>query len=227
MKTDDGADWRQQEESEHERFETERGTGTMGFVVKDTGGGDYEIAPSGNHLAIAYLLVDIGTQDTPFGTKQQLLLGWELCREIMEDGRPFGLSSFYTRSLSAKSNLHRDLVSWRGREFTTQELEGFDLENILGKPCLLNVVHDTNEQQRTRAKVAGVTKLPKGTEVPEQLNPSVVYHIEDKAGGAFDNLPEWIQGKIKDSQEWRGIEAPAPEAAPDWTPDDFDDEIPF
>ena len=40
---------------------------------------------------------------------------------------------------------------------------GFDLVNILGKPCMVTVAHN----EKGKAKVIGVSGLPKGVTCPE------------------------------------------------------------
>ncbi|MHA1379626.1 MAG: hypothetical protein ACTSRG_14730 [Candidatus Helarchaeota archaeon] len=44
-------------------------------------------------------------------------------------------------SLHAKATMRKFLESWRGKKFTKEELEGFDLQKILGKPCQLQIIH--------------------------------------------------------------------------------------
>jgi hypothetical protein len=67
--------------------------------------------------------------------------------------------------LHEKASLRRDLESWRGRAFTDKELEGFDLENLLLKGCLINVIHE-QRGGATFANVAGVMRLPKEMTAP-------------------------------------------------------------
>ena len=64
-----------------------------------------------------------------------------------------------------KAALRKDLESWRGKPFTAQELEGFDLEALLSVGCFINVMHQTREGQ-TYANVAAVMRLPKGMTAP-------------------------------------------------------------
>ena len=66
--------------------------------------------------------------------------------EIEGKDLPRAISREYTLSLHKKANLRADLESWRGKGFTDRELEGFDLENILGKNCMLNIIHKQTEK---------------------------------------------------------------------------------
>lgn len=147
----------------------------MGTKVADTGGGDFTPCPAGLHRAVCIAYIDLGTQEgqkymCPGETvwKQQVVIMWETPDETIEvDGetKPFVVSKFYTKSLSDKANLTADLESWRGRSFTKEELKGFDLDNILGAPCQINVVHET-KNNKVRARVANVLPLSKGMVKP-------------------------------------------------------------
>ncbi len=190
----------------------------MGLIATEKGGGDFKAVPQGTHMAICNMVVGLGTQDTPYGVKEQLYIRWELPQERLEwekDGvkhvGPMSIGSFYTLSLNAKSNLRKDLEGWRGRAFTTDELAGFDVTNVLGKPCQLNVIHNENG----KAKVVGVSGWPKGVEVPAPENELVKYSNDDE--GQFDAIPEWLQEIIK---KQLSVE----EAA---DAEEFNDSIPF
>ena len=167
----------------------------MGLLAKDGGNGDYEQLPAGTHLAICYLLADIGHQDSAFGVKQKVVIGWELPHEKMQDGRPFGCSKMYTLSLNEKANLRHDLEAWRSRQFTQAELDGFDLTAILGKPCQVTIVHEV-KGDKTYSNVASVTAVAKGMIVPERHNDLVTFDMDDPSRKGYDKLPQWIQKRI-------------------------------
>lgn len=193
----------------------------MALIAKDTGSGDFERAPQGTHLAICYMVADIGLQAGQYGAKHKVVIGWELPHEKMSDGRPFACSQFYTLSLSSKAVLRRDLESWRSRPFTEQELEGFDMKNILGKPCQVTIVHEV-KGEKTYENVIAVTAVAKGMQIPERVNDLIYYEMEAPDPRAFEKLPEWIRKKI--------MAAVQPSTGPDERnppPADFDDDIPF
>jgi hypothetical protein len=149
--------------------------------------------------------VDLGTQESEqYGPKAKIALLWEIPDERIEvkgKSLPRGISKRYTASLNEKANLRKDLEAWRGRQFTAAELAGFDLANILGKSCLLNVIHQETPRG-TFAGVAGVMPLPKGMPPKAPENGITHFSIKDaveaaKAAGQRDvqwpgNLPQWL-----------------------------------
>lgn len=169
-------------------------------------GGDFEQPPIGIHVARSIRLIDIGTQKSDYqGTvthKRQFILTWELSNEMMtrgeNEGQPFVVSKFYTASLSEKSNLRKDLVSWRGREFTSDELGGFDPRNILDKPCMVQII-----DKEGKHRVASVTGVPKGTQVPPAFNAIQYFSLDDFDAALFASLSDRMKELITKSPEYK------------------------
>lgn len=179
-----------------------------------------ELAPAGNHLSICYMVVDLGLQKTTYQgqekTQRQLLLGFELCEEAMQDGRPFAVSNTYNFSLGSKANLRRILEGWRGKPFTDEELQGFDVSVLAGKPCMVQVAHRT-VGEKTYVNIQSIASVPKSLPIPEAQNQIVVYSPEFDDPLQWSRLPAWVQKRIQD----RVKPEPAGHA------EGFDDEIPF
>jgi hypothetical protein len=119
------------------------------------------------------------------------------------------ISTEYTASLHEKSNLRKALVGWRSRDFTEDELAGFDLTSVLGKPCMLSVIHKEKRMGGSYAKVDSVMKVAKGMKVPDKkLSMLVSYSIEDGNNDVFKTFPEWIQNILIASEEFQNNGAP-------------------
>lgn len=165
----------------------------MGFTV--TGNNtEFEACPEGTHIAVCYGVIDAGFHQTPqYGIKRKLILLWETSEEKDQNNSPFQLVGFYTPSLGAKATLRKHLESWRGRKFTEEELNGFDVRKVLGAPCLITVQHDVKPDGSKRHKVVSVTALPKTTPKPELANKKVFYSVDEPATSSpKSDLPEWI-----------------------------------
>jgi hypothetical protein len=195
----------------------------------DTGGGDFEQAPIGTHVARCIKIIDIGTQKGEYqgqaNFRRQVIIGWELPTELMTEGdykgKPFTVSKFYTASLGEKANLRKDLQNWRGREFTAQELGGFEAKNILGKTCMLSLT--ANEKGKTR--VTGVMAVPKGMAVPPQVNDSVYFSLDEFNPQVFESLSKGYQKFIMASPEYQ--QAIKGGTGNSQSFDDMNDDIPF
>lgn len=170
------------------------------MILSDNGNTSFEQPPTGSHAARCIAIIDLGTQRSTYEgeaqIKRQVIVRWELPTELMTTGdfagKPFTVSKFYTASLHEKSGLRKDLASWRGRDFTAEELKGFDLKSVLGKACMLAV----GLSEKGKAKVTSVMGLPKGMNVPAQVNPS--FHFSLDANEFKDELFEQLSKGFKE-----------------------------
>lgn len=121
----------------------------------------FEPCPAGVQQAVCCDVVDLGTIETAFGPKWKIDIRWQTA-ETMADGKPYLVAKRYTLSLHEKANLRHDLEAWRGKAFTAAEVEGFDVEKLIGVNGLLNVVHKQGSKGGTFANVASIMPLAKG-----------------------------------------------------------------
>ena len=168
----------------------------------------YPKVPIGVHKACCVKVIDLGTQKQEYGGeiswKRQILVIWELPEELNND-QPMTISKFYTLSLHEKSNLGKDLTSWRGRPFTETEKQGFDVEKLIGITCQVNVMHKDNGKE----DISSIMPLGKDDKIAEQFNPSVSFDIGDYQKGqkeTFNQLSEGIRRMILRSKELDGID---------------------
>jgi hypothetical protein len=80
------------------------------------------------------------------------------------------------------------------------------------------------------ANIIGISPLPKGLVCPPAFNTALCYNTEEHDEAVFSQLPEFIQDKIKMSDEWIArISKPAPVvSAPASVEAEFEDDgFPF
>ena len=179
----------------------------MSLIVSENETPKFEPIAEGTHLAVCNMLVDLGMQySEKFGkSNRKVLIGWEIPDEVIEiDGEKHGrsISKRYTASLNEKSSLRKDLASWRGRDFTAEELAAFDLNNIVGTSCLINVIHKEGTNGKIYANIGGIMKLPKGMPKAMPSEPAIVFDLDNDPLDSIDNLPDWISEEIKRSSTY-------------------------
>lgn len=201
----------------------------MGFKLKKTGGEDFAPLPEGSHAARCVQFVTLGTQRKEWQGQVkeqfQVRITWEIPNERMQnEDAPMVISKTYTASLGEKANLRKDLEAWRGKKFTEAELDGWDASQLLGKACLIAVVH-TEKNGRTYANVNSIMPLPKGMTCPPQENESIFFDLEEFDPEVFGKLSKYTQELIQKSPEYAeavgGARRPAPAGDMD------DDDVPF
>lgn len=192
----------------------------MSFIVEDDGG-SFERCPAGMHLARCYRIVDIGTQESTYMGQKKFLhkisLFWEVHGTdeagkplLMQDGRPFSIFKNYTLSWSEKSNLRIDLQSWRGKQFTQEEMRKFDLANILGAWCMLNVIDKpaSDNPNKIYSNVGSISPVPsiyKQNGLPKEVNPKEIFNLQKPDMKLFESFSENLKKKIRMSPEWSRI----------------------
>jgi hypothetical protein len=196
----------------------------MSFYVEDKGG-DFERCPSGMHLARCYRIIDLGTQKSEYmgQTKylHKVMLGWEIHGTHddgtpikMKDGRPFAIFKNYTLSWSEKANLRLDLQSWRGKPFTQEEMRKFDLKNVLGAWCMLNVIERPGKNDnKIYTNVDGVTPVPsiyKQNGLPAEVNKKELFNLGEPDMEMFATFSDNLKAKIASSPEWQKMQSGAP-----------------
>lgn len=184
----------------------------MSIVAKK--GAQREMVPAGPHVARCIKIMHFGHVPTVNFHGQDVMqdtvrITWEIPGEMRtfdeEKGpQPMSISRDYTVSLGEKANLYKDLVGWRGKGFTQDELEGFDILNVLGAACMLSVIHQPSKNGNEYAKIVSISGLPKGTVCPENINPLFVWDYDQNYDeGVLENLHEWFRDKIKSSEEYK------------------------
>ena len=214
----------------------------MSLIVRESGESTFIPVPPGMHLARCYRVIDLGTQKTEYQGQVKLLpkilVQFEIHGEdesgqklITSKGEPMSIAKTFTLSLAEKSTLRKDLSSWRGRDFTKEELRGFELKNILGVWAMLSVVKTTGNNGKEYANIATINPVPaaiKKSGLPEAFNPATIFHIAEADMDVFETFSKGIKEKIQASPEWQASQSRAQQGKPANDGfDDLDSDIPF
>jgi hypothetical protein len=143
----------------------------MGLTVKASGGSSsFKPVPAGMHLARCYRIVDMGTQMTTWkGTAKQrrkVMLQFEIHSEdsnghplTTDKGEPMSISKNFTASLGENAILRQELENWRSRAFTPEELNGFQLKNILGAWAMLSVIKEVGSDGNEYTNISSINPV--------------------------------------------------------------------
>ncbi len=216
----------------------------MALIAKE-GEGSFTPVPPGMHLARCYRVVDLGTQKSEYlGTIKHLpkvMLQFEVHGEdengkqiVTAKNEPMTISKNFTLSLAEKATLRKDLQTWRGREFTAEELRGFELKNVLGAWAMISVIKSTGNNGKEYTNIAAIMQVPpqvKKAGLPEGHNKPGIFSIDEPDMTMFDTFSDGLKQKIQGSPEWQAREcqqyAKNESASKSSGFDDMDDDIPF
>jgi hypothetical protein len=201
-------------------------------IIAENKGSDFVLIPSGNHIARCYGMIQIGTVKEETGIyagkeTHKVRISWETPHETHDFGKglqPFSVHKEFTLSMHEKATLRKYLESWRGKAFTETEAEAFDITKLIGKPCMINVIHKTSGKGNTYADISSIATLPKGLECPNQINQTVELSFDNWNQNIFDSLPDFLKDKIKVSKEYSAMTMPGHSEIPQTAQDD---DLPF
>lgn len=182
--------------------------------IKDRAKPKLPPVPGGTYLAVCVYSIDIGEQICEFKDKgksynNQVMLGFELNGVTVEiDGKtePRVLGRTFNVATSKNAALRKFVSAWKAKEYTDDEFNELDTSDLVGEPAMLNVVlNETGEY----ANIESIMQIPNGFPKPSATSPLIRFDMSPWNQAAFDELPEWIQEKIKKSTQYQKDHAPA------------------
>ena len=141
-------------------------------------------------------------------TSDKVVIMFELEQLITEgeyQGKRFTTSGRFTASLHEKGKLRPFLEAWKGKAFTQEGLERFDLELLIGVNCNLSLIE---KDKRGGGKSLVIASIGPRREEQEKMAPEL----------PRDHMPKWIKDILEAQQGGHSGNA---------SPDDFQDDIPF
>lgn len=162
-----------------------------------------ELAPEGTHNAICFLVADLGTQTSSYDGKEseqrEIQIAFDLVDEKTKEGKNMCVYKKVTYSGSPKANLTKIIKTWFNKE-----AKDFDMASALGAPAMITIAHS----EKGYANIVSIAAPPKGVKVKKSTEPQISFFLDEFDASEYNELPEWLKGKIADSPEY--LEASAP-----------------
>lgn len=187
----------------------------MAIIATSNGSTSFEPIAIGNYPARCFSMVHIGTvEETILGVQKKLnkvRITWELPTELKVFKEEKGeqsqvISKEFTLSMHEKATLRSFLKNWRGKDFTDEEAKAFDIEKLIGVPCMLNITHKNKKDgSGVYAEIGSISSMPKGFACPDAINEKFVFTYENFDSEKFNNLPEFLRNKMIHSDEYKQI----------------------
>lgn len=167
-----------------------------------------ELIPKGTHRAVCVSIVDLWSEKASYKGREKLVrkvrLTFELPDQLIEiDGvkKPKVIGKKYTFSMTEKAILYQDITSWFG-EAPSRD---FDLAECLGRPALLQVIHQKNKSDPS-ISYAWINTIIETKEKVEPQSELLLLDLGNFDQSVFIKLPEWMQDVILASPEYGDID---------------------
>lgn len=182
---------------------------------------EYPLIPEGTHVGIIYKFMNMGTRyqeykgalkdypDTLISFTIEIPDAQHEFTFKKEDGteekvmKPLVITKEMTLSMGSKSKLRPFVEGVIGTRLSDDEAAAFDVETLVGKACLVSIVHRTSKEGRVYANINATSPLIKGMEVPQQYNKNDIFDVNLVSEEQIDALPEWIKEKVIVSDEYK------------------------
>ena len=154
----------------------------MGITVSTKpSSGNFTPCPEYTGRAVCVDITPLKAYETEYGIKQKFKIAFEL--DILDQSRnpvqPWVvMTAPMTASLHEKAGLTKFLKDWHGRALTAEETVSLNLDNLIGRPATVVIVH---EQSRDGTKTFSNIKLIMPHKSGEPLQPSGLWvRLEDR-----------------------------------------------
>ena len=172
----------------------------------------FDPIPKGTHVARLYSIIHLGTTSFQYKGEEKssnkIRLTFELCNEKKEfkegEGeKPYSISREFGWSMSPRGKLRPFIEAMSGAALYDEEAYNLDIEDLLGRECLLTVVHE-EKNGNTYSNILTASPLPKGTIAPEMVNEPKFVSVDTSSEEEIAALPEFLKNKMYESEEWAG-----------------------
>jgi hypothetical protein len=195
----------------------------MPIIATNKKGADVELIEAGSYPARIYQMIHLGNIAGYQGQIQnKVRIGFELPTEMKvfneEKGeQPRVMSKEYTLSFNEKANLRKLIDACDSEALKVGDdgfLEEFDIEQLIGKTCLITISHKQRKDgEGTYACISNETAIPKGMECAGAINPTMVLSYDNWNEEIFENLPDFLKEKIVSSDEYKQMKRSPDEEA--------------
>ncbi len=164
----------------------------------------------GNYVARVCKIIYMGTVEGEYkGEKNsayKVSITWELPTEMKvwkegEEAKPTFVSKIYTLSMAKKASL-RPVVEGIVGGMTDAEAYDYDLDDLMGKVCLLNVTYGVSETGKEKQNI-GTSKLIKGMTSPDPITTPVILSYMNWNEDVFLALPQFIRDEMSKTVEYQ------------------------
>lgn len=155
---------------------------------------EFELPDEGAYSARCARIIEIGDQETKYGVKTQVILGFTVPALTVEVGDETKQQMFWTFPLNQTSNPDANLMKFINALNPTCT----HMKELLGKPCTIELKHSKPKPDGTQyANINSITKPMAGVDIAEPDIETYMYEFENGEDEIFAKIGEYRQGQVK------------------------------
>jgi len=154
----------------------------------------YDLPEEGLYPARLARIIEIGEQNTPYGIKPQVVLGFTIPSLTVKVGEEDKQQMMWTFPINVTSNPDGKLMKY----VKALKADSTHLNQMLSRGCMLEITHTDPKPDGTQyANIANITKPMAGLDIPEPDIEVFMYEFDEGEGGNFDKIGEYRQKQVK------------------------------
>lgn len=154
--------------------------------------GDYDVMPEGLYPARVARIIELGDQETKYGVKTQVVMGFGFPTETVEVNDEQMQRMMWTFPMTQTSNPDSKLMKY----IKAIKADCTHLNQLIIEPCMVEVVH-TKKEDKVYANISSVTKPLAGLDIPDLSMDTFMYEFENGEDEIFNQLGEFRQEQIR------------------------------
>ena len=156
-----------------------------------------ELIEEGVYPARLARIIEIGDQEDKYGVKSRVIFGFTIPSQTIEIEGEKKQRMMMTFPLNKTSNPDSTVARY------VKALGGATWEDILGKPCMIEISHKTVNGV-TRMNITNVTRPMAGFEVPQPDCDVFIFDYDNPNKEVYEKLSEYRQEQIKQAVNYQG-----------------------
>jgi len=158
---------------------------------------EQELIEEGLYPARLARIIEEGDQKDKYGVKSRVVFAFTIPSQTIEIDGEKKQRMMMTFSLNKTSNPDSTVAKY------VKALGGATWEDIIGKPCMIEVTHRTKDGV-TRANITNVVKPMNGLDVEQPDCDVYIFDYDSPSKEVFDKLSEYRQERIKGAVNYNG-----------------------
>lgn len=166
----------------------------MAFNPQQAEKKEYDLPEEGLYPARLARIIELGDQDTKYGVKTQVILGFVVPSLTVEVGDETKQRMFWTFPINQTSNPDGNLMKY----VKALNPNATHMREMLGKPCMLELAHSKAKPDGTQyANISSITKPMTGIDIPEPDIEMWMYEFENGEDEIFEKIGEYRQEQVR------------------------------
>ena len=162
---------------------------------------EYDLIDEGLYGAKVARIIELGDQETKYGVKSQVVIGFTIPSLTVEVGDEMKQRMMWTFPMNQTSNPDGKLMKY----IKAIKADAVHMNELIGLPCMLEIAHtDPKPDGTIYANISNITKPMAGMEIDDADIDTFMYEFENGEDEVFDQLGEYRQKQIREAVNFGG-----------------------